>query len=310
MRVIHSLSELNSSGPVILTIGNFDGVHIGHVAVLSHAKKFATAEQLPLAVLTFENHPSEVLRPDKRVPMLCTLSHKVKLLEEAGIDILIMLPFTKELSQLAAEDFLRNVYAAVPFAHLVLGHDATLGKDRQGNKKQIQAFSQHLNFHVHYIEPLHYKGHIVSSSVIRGLIQKNEFDHAAALLGRSYSVYGPVISGNAKGADLGFRTANIDVSSLCLPSFGVYAVHVKSQEGLFKGVANLGIAPTVRDHTKPLLEVHLLDYQENLYGQHIEVIFQQYIRPEKKFSSFALLQEQIAKDVAIAASILNVNNNY
>jgi riboflavin kinase / FMN adenylyltransferase len=304
MKIVRNLTHSFSEKPIVLTIGNFDGVHLGHRAVLDYVKSVAVKENRPWAVITFENHPSEVLRPEKRVPLLCTLPHRIRLLEQQGADFLLLLPFTAELSQLTAEEFLQNIYARQPFTHLILGHDATLGKNRHGDSKHLKAFADTAHFSVEYLKPFVFESTIVSSSVIRACIQQGELAKASLLLGRNYSMYGTVIKGLSKGAPLGFPTANIDVSGLCLPPLGVYAVHLIHKGNVMEGIANLGIAPTIRNDTQPLLEVHLFDQSQNLYGEEVEVVFSGFIRPEIKFGNVDQLKDQIKQDIERAKDIL------
>lgn len=305
MQLITSLANENSpKTPSILTIGNFDGMHKGHLTVLQETKTLARSKNCPLTVLTFENHPSEVLRPAQQISLICTPIHKLKLLEAAGTDTLILLPFTKELSQHTAEVFLNLVHISLPFTHLVLGHDATLGKDRQGDRQQILVTAATLGFAVKYLDPFTINGTVVSSSLIRRLIQQGQLDQVTELLGRKYSIYGPVIRGASKGKGIGFPTANLDVSQLCLPPFGVYAVQLIHQGKTHHAIANLGVAPTIRNDQKPILEVHLLGIELDLYGQIIEVFFHNFIRPEIQFSSIEMLKKQIADDILKARYIL------
>lgn len=305
MHIIKSLEEYqNPRKPIILTIGNFDGLHEGHRAVLNRVKELEKAENGQSVVMTFSNHPSEILRPDKAAPLLCTLPHKVKLLEHAGVDTLLLLPFTKALSEQTAEEFLTYVRHFCPFSYLILGHDATLGKDRQGVRSKIQEFAKRYFFKVEYIDEYCYQGILVSSSKIRELIEKGDLNIAEKLLGKKYSILGTVSKGMSLGKEMGFPTANISVRGLCLPPFGVYAVKTILKGKELDGVANLGLAPTVRKDNIPILEVYLFDYHEDFYGEEIEVIFFEYLRPELCFPDISSLQVQIAQDVQQAKAIL------
>lgn len=307
MKIIRSLSEsIILPNPVMLTVGVFDGVHLGHQKILNKLNSIAENENSQSAVLTFENHPSEVLRPDHPVPFILTLKHRIRLLEESGIDLLILLPFTKEFSKQSAEAFLHNVHSHIPFSHIVLGYDAVIGKDKSGNRETVLAIAKEMNCQAEYLDPYTFEGAIISSSRIRGLIQQGDFSKIKLLLGRKYSIYGPVVLGRTHGKNIGYRTANIDVSHLCLPPIGVYAVQVMYQNKVIDAVANLGMAPTMRDDNKILLEAHLFDWDQDLYGQCIEVVFCQYIRPERKFVDISQLREQIQRDISAAKQILSV----
>lgn len=305
MKIIRNLDDTSLPQETIAawTIGNFDGVHKGHQAVLSLVKELAGKSGGPSMVMTFENHPAEILKPGSPICCICTLTHKIKLLEHFGIDILLLLPFTKELSEHTAEVFLQKVRKVFPFFYLVLGYDAVLGKDRQGDRQQIQTLAQNTGFQVEYLNEFTFEGIKISSSTIRNMIREGLLQEASKLLGRPYSIFSKVISGKGKGKLIGFPTANVDVQGLCLPPLGVYAVRLKFNGIEKQGVANLGFAPSLRDDPQPLLEVHLFDYDEDLYNQEIEVFFSQYLRPEQKFSDVQALKEQIQTDVLHAKKL-------
>lgn len=305
MQIIHNLNEKAPlQKPVVLTIGNFDGVHRGHVAVLNRVKTVSSEINGETAVLTFENHPAIVLRPSDPIKLICSLPHKIHLLKKNKTDNLILLRFTKEFSQYTAEEFLRSVHACLPFKHLVLGHDATLGKDRKGDRQRVESVAKEIGFQVEYLEPYRLAGAIVSSSELRKLIQNGQLPQVETLLGRKYSIYGRVVTGNSAGRSIGFPTANLDVAELCVPVFGVYAVHLMHDGKMYDAIANLGVAPTVRNDLKPILEVHLLDQQIDLYEQFVEVIFYDYIRSERKFADVNELREQIERDTSVARTLL------
>lgn len=185
MQLIHSLEvPIQISKPAVLTIGNFDGLHLGHQAVLKKVKEISLSESRPMTVITFENHPYTVLRPDFPIISLCTFQEKIELLKKFGVDILIAIPFTKALSQQSAEEFLHQVYDVLPFSHLILGYDAVLGRGREGNRQRVQAYAKEKHFRVEYLEPYLFEGSIVSSSEIRKCIQEGNISRAELLLGR------------------------------------------------------------------------------------------------------------------------------
>lgn len=307
MQVFEHIEDFaHSRQPLVLTIGNFDGMHRGHCAVLQRAQGLAGKEG-QIVVLTFRNHPSEVLRPEQAIRLLCTLPHKLKLLQEYGVEQVLLLTFTPQLAHRSAASFIEHIRQFIPFSHLVLGYDATLGRDRKGNQPVMQELGDQWGFDVFYLDEYRFEGQPVSSTRIREALQKGDFDQVEQLLDRPYSIYGRVSKGNGKGAELGFPTANIEVSGLCLPPFGVYAIEVLKNSHLIQGIANLGIAPTIRTEDTPILEVHLFDYVQNLYDHDIDVIFKQFIRPEKKFHSVEELRQQIKQDVALAKQIFSAN---
>lgn len=286
----------NQKNPIVLTIGNFDGMHRGHRAVLKKAKLLAGQEG-QVIVLTFRNHPSEVLRPEQPVQLLCSLSHKLLLLEQFGIESTILLPFTRYLAEHSARSFVEQVRQFLPFSDLVLGFDATLGRDRQGDRSTMLALGMEWGFNVHYLEEYRYEGKAVSSTRVREALKQGDLEQVGELLDRPYSIYGSVMTGAGKGKILGFPTANIEVAGLCLPPLGVYAVNILYHSELLQGIANLGTAPTVRKDGNPVLEVHLFDHAQDLVGQKLEVIFKKFIRPEKKFDNIDELKQQIRMDI-------------
>lgn len=303
MPVIKKLEDFpKTSHSIVLTIGNFDGMHRGHCAVLKQAQALVGKEG-KVVVLTFINHPSEILRPETATPLLCTLPHKLYLLENFGIQTIILLPFTRYLAQHSARSFIENVRQYISFAHLVLGHDATLGRDRQGNPPTINNLGMEWGFDVHYLEAYRYEGKPVSSTRIREILQQGDLNQVEELLGRPYSIYGNVVTGKGKGASLGFPTANLNVKGLCLPPFGVYAVEVCHHSKFIRGIANLGIAPTMNDNREPVLEVHLFNEDQDFVGQTVEVIFKEFIRPEMKFEAIENLRDQISKDIERVKSL-------
>jgi riboflavin kinase / FMN adenylyltransferase len=304
MPIIEKLEDfVPSRQPIVLTVGNFDGVHRGHCAVLKRAQMLAGQEG-EVIVLTFRNHPSEVLRPEQPTRLLCTLPHKLRLLQEFGINTTLLLPFTRYLAQHSANSFIENVRQFIPFSHLVLGHDATLGRDRQGNRAMMQELGMEWGFNVHYLEEYRYEGKPVSSTRIRESLQQGDFVQVEELLDRPYSIYGTVSSGGGKGKQLGFPTANLDVTGLCLPPLGVYAIEALHDSRRIQGIANLGTAPTIREDNKPILEVHLFDAHQDWLNHHLEIIFKRFIRPEQKFHNIEELRQQIYKDIELAKSIL------
>ena len=287
------------TGPCILTIGTFDGLHLGHRAVLQ--SMFEKSErQLPTVVVTFSNHPSEVVRPDKVTPLLISSAHKVHLLQEAGVDLVFLLPFTKSLSQLSAAEFMQQITGCIPVSHLVLGHDARVGFERQGDVEVLRSLGNQLGFTVSQLTPLKMRGITVSSTRIRKHLVAAELDEAAVLLGRQPSVFGIAQPGQGVGRTIGFPTLNLDITGLCTPPHGVYAVRVCGAGKTWQGVANLGLAPTVRADSRVVLESHLFGYNGGLEQSEVTVYLRAFLRSELKFASLAHLREQIAKDIILA----------
>ena len=297
MHTYHTPEDFPTSDtPIVLTIGNFDGVHCGHDHILRQMRIRAGFD-FQTCVVTFNNHPSQILKPTQPTPHICTLPHKIKLLKEAHVDHLLLLTFDFEFSLQTAEEFIKKIRAFIPFSHLILGHDATLGKDRQGDKSKIMQLSEQLGFEVHYEEEYCQQGQPISSTLVRKALQEGKLDQVKQLLGRPYSIYSLISRGQNQGKQIGFPTANINLLHLCLPPYGVYKVTLKHNERLIPGIANLGLAPTIKNSSTPILETHLFSFSEDLYGQEVEVIFHEFIRPEKKFANVDELKKQIQKDI-------------
>lgn len=294
----------NGSDPLVissLTIGNFDGLHLGHRLIFQEMMRIAKRSGKPSAAISFSNHPASILRPQLKICTLLTQEHKTRLLAETGLDFLFLIPFTKELSELTAEQFLNHTQFS--FESLVLGEDGALGKDKKGDKAALEHLSSALGFKMSWIP--HYKidGERVSSSRIRQFIEKGNLTSASKCLGRPYSIYARVHKGAGRGASLGIHTANVSVSGLVLPPLGVYAVTLVHREAAYPAVANLGFAPTFRTDNTPVLEVHAWDRSLELSGEYVEVVFHSYIREEKKFNSVDALKQQIADDIAQAKKL-------
>lgn len=305
MEIFYSLN-LKTALPAdgaILTIGNFDGIHLGHRALFDYMAELAKSTSSPKVVITFENHPAQILRPNTPIDLISTLPHKVQLIEQLGIDFLILLKFTSEFASQSPEVFLNKVHSIISFKNLILGYDATLGKNKSGDRPRIEACLKPWEATVEYIPPFKIGSQVISSSAIRDHIRRGELEAASQMLGRPFSILSKVIPGLSKGKQMGFPTLNIDPAGVCLPPLGVYAVQLKYKGQLWKGVANLGRAPTVRQDEKILLEVHLFDFDADLYGKDVEIIFNQYIRKEKQFSNIKELQEQIQKDIRMAKEL-------
>lgn len=224
MKIVRTLSaSLNLAKPCGLTIGNFDGMHLGHQAVLRRLKEICENENKFSCVLTFDNNPSEVLRPDHPKRQLCSLSHKMHLLEQAGIDILVLLTFTKEFSEQSVDVFLQKLHTLLSFSDLVLGYDAALGHNREGDRARVGLLAQSLGFNLEYIEQLYFQNIALSSSAVRNLILSGEIAQAEKLLGRKYSIYIPVMLCDVQA---NATILTLDLSGLCLPPEGRYAVNL------------------------------------------------------------------------------------
>ncbi|MBL8394120.1 MAG: bifunctional riboflavin kinase/FAD synthetase [Candidatus Accumulibacter sp.] len=299
MLVYRGFSQTAHSATV-LTIGNFDGVHLGHRALLARLTAAAAAAGLPAAVLTFEPHPREFFAPESAPSRLSTLREKLELLADDGTDLVHVCHFNAGFAALTANEFIERVLlGALRIRHLIIGDDFRFGAGRTGNFDLLAESGARLGFRVEAMESVTLDGERVSSSAVRDALQAGRIEHAARLLGRPYAIDGRVVHGDKIGRQLGFHTANIRIKHERPPLQGVFAVEVKGLPGgPHRGAANLGYRPSAHQVVRPLLEVHLLDFNADIYGAHLIVRFLHKMRDEMKFPDFSALRAQIAQDVA------------
>ena len=284
----------------VLTIGNFDGVHRGHRALLAELKAKARDLALPAAVLTFEPHPRELFAPDQAPARLASLRDKFELLAECGVDRVHVCRFNRRLAALTADEFIERILVrGLSARHLIVGDDFRFGKGRSGDFALLQQAGREHGFAVETMPTVDVGGVRVSSSAVREALAAGDIEYAEALLGRAFVIAGRVMDGKKLGRTLGFPTANIQVRRQRLPLSGVFAVTVSGIGGRpLPGAANIGVRPTMNEGPKPVLEVHLLDFDRDIYGMHVDVNFLHKLRDEAKFGSPEELKAQIARDVA------------
>lgn len=290
----------------ILALGNFDGFHLGHQAVVRAAVEWAKAEGRPVIVGTFDPHPVRHFKPDVPPFRLTTLDQRQELFAEAGADAMLVFHFDGALAGMSAEDFAQQILKTrVGAAGIVTGEDFSFGKARSGNPAVLAELGRELGFGVRTVGPVAEHGGIVSSSRIREALHEGDCDEATRLMTRPFAIRGEVQHGDKLGRTIGFPTANLALGSYLRPRYGIYAVtgRIIATGQILKGAANLGIRPTF-DPPKELLEPYFFDFSGNLYGQEIEVAFHRFIRPEAKFDSLEALQEQMARDCDEARAIL------
>jgi len=306
MEIVQGYKELKRKPPnPVVTLGNFDGVHLGHQAIFARVIERAKEIGGTSLVYTFDPHPLAVLIEEKQFLNITTLKEKLTLIENAGIEVVICEPFTIEFSQLTAEEFVKNVLCErIGVKEVFVGEDYTFGSKRQGNIYFLQTLGKELNFRVQVVESQIKDNIIVKSSKIRELIQMGEVEVANRLLGRNYSITGEVIKGKGRGVSLGFPTANIRPYKLLYPGVGVYGVWVKWKGNRFPGAMNIGYNPTFSGQELSL-EVYLIDFDSKLlYGEEIEISFVARIRKEQAFSTWEELASQIKKDVTKVKEML------
>ena len=293
--------------PVVLAIGNFDGVHLGHAALIRRLAEVAENRQLAPTVLTFEPHPREFFAPESAPARLTTLREKLELLGESGVAQAVICPFNAAFAALSAEAFIEQVLVrGCQVRHLIIGDDFRFGRGRAGDFALLQEAGKRFGFSVEAMGSVTVAGKRVSSSAVRQALAIGDMEEAASLLGRPYIIDGQVAHGQKLGRQLGFATANLRIKHNPLPMSGVFAVKVSGLgDQPLPGVANLGVRPTVGG-TRPLLEVHLFDFDRDIYGAHISVRFVHKLRNEQRFPNFDALKAQIAADAAAARAFFTL----
>lgn len=306
---VHYQIENFTAKNIVLTMGMFDGVHLGHRTILKRLKQIALEKNSESLVLTFWPHPRLIIDPF--IPhfyYLNTLNEKLELFQKTGIDHIVVLPFTKELSKLKANEFIEQVLIGkLNMSYLVAGFNHHFGNDRKGSIEDLKKCSKTYGFGVEKLDAFEIKGIDISSTKIRDLIKDGRVKMASQLLDYSYFILGNVIKGNRIGRTIGFPTANIQVRDKhkLIPGSGVYAVKIRMDENEYKGMLNIGIRPTIDEKEKQKsIEVHILDFEQDIYNQEISVQFIQKIRDEQKFESIQALQWQLEKDKKNIISIL------
>jgi len=300
MRVLRGLSS-PVTVPTALAIGNFDGVHRGHVALLERLVGVAKDLHLVPAVLTFEPHPREFFAPASAPARLTILREKLELIAASGVEMTIVCAFNAHFAALSADEFIGWVLQrGLQVRHLIVGDDFRFGQGRRGDFALLQQTGLRSGFGVEAIEAVSIEGVRVSSSAVRQALAVGDMTRATALLGRPYMIDGRVVHGDKRGRQLGFSTANIHIRHLPLPMTGVFAVEVDGLEKrALPGAANLGVRPTLGGE-RPLLEVHLFDFDRLIYGAHLSVRFLHKLREEQRFPDLDALKAQIARDVGLA----------
>jgi len=304
MQIIKGIENLQRSfrNPVV-TLGNFDGVHLGHQDIFKRVREEASKIHGEGVVITFEPHPLKVLAPEKFLPLLTPFRKKMMLIERSGIETVICIEFSLAFSEISPSEFVKSILVEkVKAKKVIIGYNYHFGKGQKGDAQTLKDAAEVFDFEVVVVEPFRIGQTIVSSSKIRDLIQKGEVEGASRLLGRDYPMIGKVVEGAKRGQSLGFPTANLEISDELYPKPGVYAVEVEWRQQRLNGLANVGSNPTFLSEQnakgKPIsLEVYILNFNQNIYGEEIQVNFRRRMRDEVRFESSSLLIEQIKKDI-------------
>jgi riboflavin kinase/FMN adenylyltransferase len=303
MRVTRGLPAA-AAAPAALTIGNFDGVHLGHQAMLAELRRAAGRLALPACVLTFEPHPREFFAPDRAPTRLTSLREKLELLAGCGVDRVHVCRFDYRFAQTPAEEFIERIIARGLGARWVLvGDDFRFGARRAGNLVMLKQAAPRLGFEVSALPSFTLDGERVSSTGLREALAAGDLERSGRLLGRTYAISGRVVQGDGLGRKLGFPTANVQMKHNRPPLMGIFAVGLHVGGGVLRGVASLGVRPTVKQRGAPVLEVHVLDFAGDLYRRHVRVEFVEKLRDEEKYADLATLTRQIAADVDNARAV-------
>ena len=299
MEILRSIPELSRlPGPLFLAIGVFDGVHLGHQAVISTSAKHAHIAGGTPVVVTFDPHPEKILRPEAAPRLLTATKHKIALISDLGVEHLLIIPFNKQFAATEPEEFVQQlVKHSKSLREICVGHEWSFGKNRRGNLELLKKLGANLEFDVVGIRPVSVNGEIVSSTTIRRAVEAGDLRKAATMLGREYTILGTVVRGDDLGRKIGFPTANLSAHNEQFPPNGVYFAQATLDGVLYPGVINLGYRPTVSSEKERVLEIYLLDFDRDIYGSDLEVRFMRYLRPEKKFESVEALTRQIEADV-------------
>ena len=300
MKVIRSVAEAHKDLNSVVTVGTFDGVHCAHQEIIREVVRRARDRKGRSVVITFDPHPKEVVAsPKGSVQLLTTIDERVALLESLGVDLLLVIWFTFEFSRISAEAFYKDyIVNGVGASEVVVGYDHMFGRDRQGTVRELEEMGRKYGFSLVTVPPFQVAGEVVSSTRVRKALAAGDIEHAAALLGRPYSLQGRVVEGDRRGAQLGFPTANIhpEPANKVIPAHGVYVVRVHIAGEQKFGMMNIGVRPTVAAGLAETLEVHILDFDRNIYGALINLEFLRRLRGERKFGSLAELTAQLETD--------------
>ena len=309
MQIEDELAQFSPPKETLLTIGVFDGVHLGHKFLISQVVNEAARQNLLSCVITFRQHPRDLLSPKSKLLYLCSLEDRIQLLKNEGVDIVVALTFNRELAKLSARDFVSLLKKHLRMAGMFIGPDFTLGKNREGNADALRSLGREMDFSVTVAVPKIIDGEVASSTVIRQALAEGNMEKVTRLLGRPFSLQGKVARGERRGTEIGFPTVNLDVDAkMALPPDGVYATraYVEGQE--FQATTNIGKRPTFGDNNKRTIESFILNYNQDLYGKEVKIEIIQRLREEKHFDNVEELKKQIAEDVRLGTAILNTQS--
>jgi riboflavin kinase/FMN adenylyltransferase len=307
MRIFRNIDEIDIKQSTALTVGTFDGVHLGHRKVIERLKASAVRCKCPDVLITFHPHPKQIVetKNGSEVRLLTSLEEKLDILNGFNLDAVLVIPFTKEFSRTNYQEFVKDILVSrLKVERMVIGHDHAFGRNREGHPEQLKAISKDLGFYVEIVPPFHVDHDTVSSSLIRKKLLQGQIERANELLGRKYMVLGKVVEGSNRGKEIGFPTANMETGEphKLIPAEGVYAVDVIVDQQRYKGMMNIGHRPTF-NYDPLTLEVHIINFAGYIYGKTVKLEFKKFIRGERKFQSPSELKEQLIQDKNICLNI-------
>ncbi len=309
MKVIDNLEDLEQAGlsNLVVALGNFDGVHLGHRKLLNEAISKARKLKGRSAVVTFEPHPLKILAPDRFPKLLTTVEQRIEHFALMGIDIVVLLPFTRVLSELTPREFVRDVLLKrLGVVHACVGFNYTFGKGGTSGPADLKQLGTEFGFGVSEVGPQSVDGVLVSSTEIRTCLEQGDIERAQKYLGYWPSISGVVVNGDRRGRTLGFPTANVlPPEDNIVPAKGVYAAWVKYKSGMYAAMVNIGLKPTFNTSPESTIEAHIFDFADDIYGENVEVVFRLKLRSEQKFPSVDALLEQLQLDAQKTCSVLN-----
>ena len=304
MKQLSQANDLNNNRKVCLAIGMFDGVHLGHQKVLQNAINAASQSDAISVAVTFDQHPANIISPKNAPSLIQTQAQRNRSIELLGVDAILIIKFNEAFSRKTGKSFIQELAQGFGSIHSIsVGNDFMFGHNRDGNFQLLQKLSQELNFLTYGLQPVKLNGQIVSSTRIRSALINGKIDDAKQMLGRKFSIEGPVVKGDGKGREIGFPTANIDTKNLILPPNGVYASYTKFNGKTHKALLNIGVRPTIiKPNPSIQVEAHILKFNENIYDQVIDIELIDKLRNEIKFESIEELKKQISCDIENAKS--------
>ncbi len=299
MEIIWGIENIGNSRPSAVSIGTFDGVHRGHKKIINELNKAARQNDLCSTLVTFDLHPRTVVKSGKLISLITAIEEKLELLNETGLDRVLVIHFDKKFSQINYKDFVKNVLIdKLNMKAFVIGYDHSFGKNREGNFSSLGALSREYGFSLDQVDPYEVEGQLINSTLVRQFLADGDVALAGKLLGQTFSISGHVVHGSDRGKSLHYPTANLEPlhPRKVRPGNGVYAVDVGYNGTLYKGMANIGFKPTFEELDAPTVEVHIFEFNKSIYGENIKVYFKKRLRSEKKFDSREALITQLEID--------------